>query len=109
MAMYGLQFERQQSQSRFNKFGGADSEGDTFHLEPAIDLLSSYQSVEDFVKKVPLSSEAKLNLFLEIRSLLLRQAQSLDHTALPSSSTQVPSVSLSVFLSVSHTPAPPSG
>jgi hypothetical protein len=98
MAAYGLQFERQQ-QTRPNRFGGSD--GDSFHLEPAIDLLTSYQSLEDFGKRhSPLSNESKLNLFLEIRSLILRQSQSqgVDHPT-SSSTLSLPQVTSLHFLS----------
>lgn len=85
MAAYGLQFEKQSSSRSSKQF----DEKDTFHLEPAIDLFASYDFGEVMKKRTPLSNESKLNLFLEIRSLMLKHSQS----QLQNPSSSIPSQS----------------
>lgn len=87
MTFLGLQYEKQ-NQTR-SEMGES-----SFHLEPAIDLLVSYDFGESIPRKrTQLSNETKLNLFLEIRSLMLQQSHS-HPSSLPPGET---STSVQVF------------
>lgn len=94
MASYGLQYEKRRTSAsnatgKYSKQN--ENEKENFELEPAINLLtSSYEFHEDEKRKSSLSNESKLNLFLEIRSIMLKQMMQNQHQITSEGDSVVP-------------------